>query len=404
MKDCDVIQPELSAYVDGELSPRQRQVVEAHLASCPRCQHVLAELKTLAAGTAALPKRQPAPQFLVQVRGKISRGDDPGALTWFDHLFRPVLLKIPMEVAALIAIALLVIQLRPPPPVETESASVPQSLQSARAPEHEVTAAATSEPPPPPEAPATIVTAAGAAENVPSESVTGNGQSVGVQPKSATTIGGRNIKFTSGSKRKVPATNAGTNGPAVALVLPGDVVMAAGDAGIDPSTIDGVVVVESRNPQEVKWRAEELAARSNGKIIAVSPSRGSTAQIIFVEVPRDDAAAFKLGLQQEPGFSALFTNTMVAGGAGIKTNGALTATSTARTVGVLTGGVGVKPASTETKSAADTNAIFNGPPQLSLANNPQAQVAATTVLGIYVVPPPSLAPTSPMPAAASPSP
>jgi len=115
MKDCDAIQPELSAYVDGELTPRQREVVEAHLASCPRCQQVLAQLKTLAAGTAALPRLQPAPRFLAQVRSKINRGDDPGALTWFDHLFRPFLLKIPIEAAALIAIALLVIQLRQPP-------------------------------------------------------------------------------------------------------------------------------------------------------------------------------------------------------------------------------------------------------------------------------------------------
>ena len=42
MKNCQDIQPELSAYVDGELTPPQRVEIEAHVASCPRCQRELA--------------------------------------------------------------------------------------------------------------------------------------------------------------------------------------------------------------------------------------------------------------------------------------------------------------------------------------------------------------------------
>jgi len=395
MKDCDVIQPELSAYVDGELAPRQREVVEAHLASCARCAQVLAELKTVAAGTAALPRLQTAPQFLAQVRAKIRRGEAPEMLTWFDHLFRPFSLKIPMEVAALIVIALLVIHFELPRPDETVARNQ-VALQANRGNQQLPTMEAKAE--------ATTLTPAGQAENVPGESVAGNGQSVGGQGKSAATVGGHNIKFTSGSKRKVPASNAGTNGPAIALVLPAEVLIAAGEAGVDSSTIGGVVVVESRNPQEVKWRAEELAARYNGKVIAVSPLMGSNRQIIFVEMPRNDAAAFKLGLQQEPGSSALFTK--VAGGVDINnTNSPLLVVGTPTTRAVAAAdGVGVNSASMEAKSAANTNGASNGPPQLSLANRPQAQEAATMVLGIQVVPPSGLAPTNPTPTATPPIP
>src|ERR1017187_3476094 len=111
MKDCDIIQPELSAYVDGELSPHLRELVEAHLASCPRCQEALGELKTLATGVAALPKLQPSPQFLAEVRRKIARGDHPEALTWRDYLFRPFWVKVPLELAALVAVTVYVTRL-----------------------------------------------------------------------------------------------------------------------------------------------------------------------------------------------------------------------------------------------------------------------------------------------------
>jgi anti-sigma factor RsiW len=425
MKDCDVIQPELSAYVDGELTPPQRKLVEAHLASCPRCQQALAELKTVAAGMAALPKLQPAPQFLAQVRGKISRGDDPEALTWFDHLFRPFLLKVPMEVAALVAIALLVIQFRQPPPAETvgsdqvaqgensvnqqslpmetrteavrsappESASVAQPLPATPAPENEMAAAPAGESMPSPEAQATTESTAGPSENNAPQSVSGNGQSVGLQAKSATVAGGRNIKFTSGTKRRVTAGNRGTNGPAITGAPSGtEVSTLARNAGIDPSKVGGVVVVQSRNLRDVQGRAEELAAQCNGKVISVSPSMESTGQIFFVEVPREYAASFKLDLQQNAAPSVLSTNRVVAGVAAFTTNaGLLSATSTARVIGVLTGGI-------------NTNAVFNGPAQLSLANNPQARAAATTVLEILVVPPPSLAPTNSTPTATTATP
>jgi anti-sigma factor (TIGR02949 family) len=40
MIDCSQIIAQLSDYLDGEVSPETRQVVEAHLAKCRRCSVV----------------------------------------------------------------------------------------------------------------------------------------------------------------------------------------------------------------------------------------------------------------------------------------------------------------------------------------------------------------------------
>ena len=118
MNSCQDIQPELSAYIDGELTPPKRAEVDAHLASCPRCQQELAELKTLTAGMAALPKLRPAPQFLADIRRKIARGDNPEAVTWQDYLFRPFWLKVPLEAAAIIALIAFVMRFEEPIPAD----------------------------------------------------------------------------------------------------------------------------------------------------------------------------------------------------------------------------------------------------------------------------------------------
>ncbi len=59
MKNCQEIQQELSAYVDGELASSLRAEIEAHLASCRRLPARMAGLRALAAGVAALPHCNP---------------------------------------------------------------------------------------------------------------------------------------------------------------------------------------------------------------------------------------------------------------------------------------------------------------------------------------------------------
>lgn len=424
MNDCDIIQPELSAYVDGELTSHRRERVEAHLESCPRCQEALAELKTLAVGVATLPKMQPPRQFLAEVRRKIARGDHPEALTWQDYLFRPPWIKVPLELAALVAVTLVVMQFRQPVPEEpvvreqlaqaenpgndqspvpeTEAKSEQPAVESApapqpappptAAPESQAETAPTGEPTPSQEAAATSENGANSSENVASGTASGSLQWPGPQAQTAVAGGGVGIKPFLEPRRKAAAVNRGTGSlgttptPSAA-----EVATLARSVGVEPSKISGVVVVHSRNLNDVQGRAEQLAARCNGKVISVPPSLESTGQIFFVEVPREYAASFKLDLQQNAAPSALTTNALVDGIAVVTTNASLlAATSTARVVGVLTGGV-------------ETNALFNSAAQLTLANNPRAQAAATTVLEIVVVAPPRPTPTNSAPVAATPA-
>jgi len=424
MNDCDIIQPELSAYVDGELTPHRRDLVEAHLASCPRCQEALAQLKTLTAGVAALPKLPTPPQFLADVRRKIARGDHPEAVTWQDHLFRPFWIKVPLELAAVVAVLVFMTRLREQQPIELAASdqfgqaensrneqSPPAEMEAKAEPPASAESAPASPPPPPAAAPENEVAPATAGGSMPSEEPqgtfdVGDGSSGTVAPetvsggfplasgqaKATAAGGGLGIKPALDQRRRVAAVGRGSGGlGGIATPSAADVATLARSAGIEPSRISGVVVVRSKDLNNVQGRAELLAARCNGKVISVPSSMESTGQIFFVEVPREYAASFKLDLQETATSSTLATNGFVAGVAGVTGNVALlSATTTTRVVGVLTGGV-------------ETNAVFDGTAQLTLANNPRAQAAATTVLEILVVAPPSLAPTNAPPVPATPA-
>jgi hypothetical protein len=52
---CQEIEDQLSAYVDGELSPQEIRVVEVHLADCPRCASILEELRAMVRSAGSLP-------------------------------------------------------------------------------------------------------------------------------------------------------------------------------------------------------------------------------------------------------------------------------------------------------------------------------------------------------------
>jgi Putative zinc-finger len=107
MKQCREIQTELSAYIDNELPMTARATVEQHVQGCSTCRERLADLKQLAIGVMALPKLQPVPGFLADVRGKIEGTAKRHPKAWRDYLFRPLWLKVPLEALAVVAIVLI---------------------------------------------------------------------------------------------------------------------------------------------------------------------------------------------------------------------------------------------------------------------------------------------------------
>lgn len=61
--DCESINNQLSAYMDGELSPRQAAKVQRHVANCPRCREDLSELQSVRALLSNATHAQPSPGF-----------------------------------------------------------------------------------------------------------------------------------------------------------------------------------------------------------------------------------------------------------------------------------------------------------------------------------------------------
>jgi anti-sigma factor RsiW len=112
--NCLEIESELSAYIDGELSPGVRAAIDKHVSTCPHCQKRVAELKKLAAGVAALPQPQPAPEFLNEVRKKIARGEEPSVVSWQDMLFRSPWFRVSLGAAAVVAVFVLLTNLLRP--------------------------------------------------------------------------------------------------------------------------------------------------------------------------------------------------------------------------------------------------------------------------------------------------
>ncbi len=60
---CDKAREQLSAYLDGELSPQARLLVEEHLSGCAACRGELESLKTAAALVRGLPRSAPPEDF-----------------------------------------------------------------------------------------------------------------------------------------------------------------------------------------------------------------------------------------------------------------------------------------------------------------------------------------------------
>lgn len=104
--DCEEIREHLSEYVDDLLVAEEKARVEDHLSSCKACQQELASLKALVRELGSLESVEPPKDFLDQLNERIE------ARSWFPKilrtLFKPMRVKIPLEFAGAVAVAILV--------------------------------------------------------------------------------------------------------------------------------------------------------------------------------------------------------------------------------------------------------------------------------------------------------
>ncbi len=69
---CEELSEELSAYLDGELSPRERAALKAHLERCSRCREELVSLRAVSQLVGSLPQVQPSQAFSQALGREIS--------------------------------------------------------------------------------------------------------------------------------------------------------------------------------------------------------------------------------------------------------------------------------------------------------------------------------------------
>lgn len=99
----------LSEYLDGELAADEARELEAHLAACAGCRDVLADLRRIVGGAAALRDREPEAELWTGIEQKIRR-EPPEArvVSLFDakRERRRVSVSVPQLLAAGLVLAL----------------------------------------------------------------------------------------------------------------------------------------------------------------------------------------------------------------------------------------------------------------------------------------------------------
>jgi Predicted transmembrane transcriptional regulator (anti-sigma factor) len=93
----------LSDYIDGSLSPSEREEVERHLAECEECANTLADLRGVVARVQALNDRPPAGDLWPGIAAFIGEGEVVRPI----KRSRRVVFTVPQLLAAAIALMLL---------------------------------------------------------------------------------------------------------------------------------------------------------------------------------------------------------------------------------------------------------------------------------------------------------
>lgn len=70
---CRALLMEMSRYLDGELPPRRRRFVEAHIASCTCCGTMAERLQTVVAACRAEGRRRPPRAVMARAARRIRR-------------------------------------------------------------------------------------------------------------------------------------------------------------------------------------------------------------------------------------------------------------------------------------------------------------------------------------------
>ncbi len=107
MNDCDRIEEELPAYLEGLTSAVERRRIEEHLSLCDSCSRSLKELERTRDLVRSLPEVEPPPWLASRIMAHLEE-ESQKEKDIFRRLFYPFRVKIPLEVLATCMAAVLV--------------------------------------------------------------------------------------------------------------------------------------------------------------------------------------------------------------------------------------------------------------------------------------------------------
>ncbi len=94
----------LSAYLDGAVSPAEKNVIEEHLENCADCRRELAELEKTVLRIRGFGEEEPPPWMAQKVMARVREAAEQRR-GFFHRLLYPLRVKLPIEAAALVLIA-----------------------------------------------------------------------------------------------------------------------------------------------------------------------------------------------------------------------------------------------------------------------------------------------------------
>lgn len=107
---CKDIEHKLSAYLEDALSPREKGLIEEHLASCPQCSKAIEKLKKTEKLVREMEEVEPPPWFTQKIMSRV-REEGKQKESIFRKLFYPLHIKIPIQALTMVIIAVLAVQI-----------------------------------------------------------------------------------------------------------------------------------------------------------------------------------------------------------------------------------------------------------------------------------------------------
>jgi hypothetical protein len=107
MKNCKDIENSLPLYAEDLLSADEKRAIEDHLAECVDCRKALTDLKKANAMTQVLSEVEPPPWFKQKIMARVRAEAEKKSFA--QKWFYPLRIKIPVQIAATIVIAVLAV-------------------------------------------------------------------------------------------------------------------------------------------------------------------------------------------------------------------------------------------------------------------------------------------------------